>query len=81
MKNKIKEMVTCDGEIGRPHMPVTFEGRFRALCPLCRLMEIARDAAGEIENPNSEDQKDRDDAAGLVISAAEFAAIRGHNED
>lgn len=43
MKNN-KNMVTCEGEIGRAHMPITFEGHFRALCPLCRMMEIARAA-------------------------------------
>lgn len=38
--------VTCDG--GGVHVPITFDGHFRALCPLCAALERAAEMAEDV---------------------------------
>ena len=39
-------MATCDNN----HEPITFSGEFRALCPLCEALQLAKDAAKSAHN-------------------------------
>jgi uncharacterized Zn finger protein (UPF0148 family) len=52
--------VSCDGfpEIGQGHAPITFEGAFRALCPLCAALAAVEEAEAEAVRQ----QEDSDDA-------------------
>jgi hypothetical protein len=52
METKIENTVTCDGfpEIGKGHAPITFEGAFRALCPLCAALEGIKEAEAQGES-------------------------------
>lgn len=50
--------VTCDG--GGAHAPITFDGHFRALCPLCAALERAQEAEESAEKAAEEAQESAD---------------------
>lgn len=72
-------VVTCCGELGAEHMPITFPGHFRALCPLCAAIAAAKDAeeradaAIETAAEGADDARDDRDQANNRLRQAETA--------
>ena len=73
-------MVTCSGELGTAHVPITFEGHFIALCPLCAEIERVKEAEARGEECIDFNQAEHDKHIGrledkLAAAREELAAL------
>lgn len=55
--------VTCSGQIGAEHLPITFAGHFRALCPLCAALALNAEMAEDVNHLENAQEEAKDAAA------------------